>query len=353
MLRKLRNVGLSEIACTWFESYLTQRQQVVKIQDTLSSHLPLTVGVPQGSILGPVLFTLYVNDLFRVPKHCKPLGYVDDTKIFLGFPSNKLQDVISAINEDFEEILSWCCRNSLPINPDKTKLLYVGVPQLMRTLPATLPSATILGTEIKPVTVVKDLGVHIDCHLNFNEHITKTVSDCMFKLTRVNRIKHLLDRSTLIYLINAFVFCKLFYCSTVWSNTSNKNIKKLQLVQNYACRIVTGLKKYDHITEALKSLKWLNVKKKLLFNDLVMVYKCINNLTPNYLCERFKQRSEIHQRDTRQKSELTLPKCRIAAGQRAFAFRGAKSYNFLPKFIRDTDSLSGFKKKIFKNILNS
>lgn len=353
MLRKLRNVGLSEIACTWFESYLTQRQQVVKIQDTLSSPLPLTVGVPQGSILGPVLFTLYVNDLFRVPKHCKPLGYVDDTKIFLGFPSNKLQDVISAVNEDLEEILSWCCRNSLLVNPDKTKLLYVGVPQLMRTLPATLPSATILGTEIKPVTVVKDLGVHIDCHLNFNEHITKTVSDCMFKLTRVNRIKHLLDRSTLIYLINAFVFCKLFYCSTVWSNTSNKNIKKLQLVQNYACRIVTGLKKYDHITEALKSLKWLNVKKKLLFNDLVMVYKCINNLTPNYLCERFKQRSEIHQRDTRQKSELTLPKCRIAAGQRAFAFRGAKSYNFLPKFIRDTDSLSGFKKKIFKNILNS
>ena len=175
----------------------------------------------------------------------------------------------------------------------------------------------------------------------------------MFKLTRVNRIKHLLDRSTLIYLIKAFVFCKLFYCSTVWSNTSNENIKKLQLVQNYACRIVTGLKKYDHITEALKSLKWLNVKKKLLFNDLVMVYKCINNLTPNYLCERFKQRSEIHQRDTRQKSELTLPKCRIAAGQRAFAFRGAKSFNFLPKFIRDTESLSGFKRRTFKNIFNS
>ena len=343
MLRKLRNVGLSELACAWFESYLSQRHQVVKIQDTLSSPLPLTVGVPQESILGPVLFALYVNDLLRAPKHCKPIGYVDDTKIVLGFPSNKLQDVISAVNEDLKEI-------SLLINPDKTKLLYVGVPQLMRTLPATLPSATILGTEIKPVTVTKDLGVHIDCYLNFNEHITKTASDCMFKLTRVNRIKHLLYRSTLIYLIKAFVFCKLFYCSTVWSNTSNENIKKLQLVQNYACRIVTGLKKYDHITEALKSLKWLNVKKKLLFNDLVMVYKCINNLTPNYLCERFKQRSEIHQRDTRQKSELTLPKCRIAAGQRAFAFRGAKSFNFLPKFIRDTESLSGFKRRTFKNI---
>ena len=189
MLCKPRKAGVSESACAWFESYLSHRQQAVKIQDTLSSPLPLTVGVPQGSILGPVPFTLYINDLFGVPKHCKPLGYVDDTKLFLGFPSNKLRDVISAINEDLKEVLSWRCRNSLLINPDKTKLLYVGVPQLMKTLPATLPSATVLGSEIKPVTVTKDLGVHIDCYLNYNEHITKTASDCMFKLTRVNGIK--------------------------------------------------------------------------------------------------------------------------------------------------------------------
>ena len=161
-------------------------------------------------------------------------------------------DVISAVNKDLKEISIWCCRNSLLINPDKTKLLYVGVPQLMRTLPTPLPSATMLGTQIKPVTVAKDLGVYIDCHLNFNEHITKTASDCMFKLTRVNRIKHLLKK-TLIYLINAFVFSKLFYCSTVWSSTSKKNVRKLQLVQNYACRIVAGLRKYDHVSEALKS----------------------------------------------------------------------------------------------------
>jgi len=95
MLFKLCKAGVSETACAWFESYLSQRIQVVKIQNTSSHPLPVTVGVPQGSILGPVLFTLYVNDLLQVPKHCKALGYVDDTKLFLGFPSNQLHEIIS------------------------------------------------------------------------------------------------------------------------------------------------------------------------------------------------------------------------------------------------------------------
>ena len=133
------------------------------------------------------------------------------------------------------------------------------------------------------------------------------------------------------------------------THTSTENIRKLQLVQNCACRIVTGLKKYDHISEALKSRKWLNVKQKLLFNDKIMVYKCMNNLTPEYLRKRFQRRSEIHQRDTRQKNNLSLPKCRLTSGQRAFAFRGAKIFNSLPRFIRNAKSLSGFKKRIISS----
>ena len=121
-------------------------------------------------------------------------------------------------------------------------------------------------TALKPVPVVKDLGVIIDSSPTYNKHVTKTVSDCMHRLIRINRIKHLLDRKTLLLLINAFAFAfsTLFYCSTVWSNTSKTNVKKLQLVQNFAGRIILGLRKDDHISEGLKSLTWLPIADKLL-----------------------------------------------------------------------------------------
>ena len=127
----------------------------------------------------------------------------------------------------------------------------------------------------------------------FHEHIVKTVSTCMYMLSRVNRIKHLLDSRTLVLLINMFVFSRLYYCSTVWSNTAIENVKELQLIQNFACRIILGLKKYDHISEGLKSQNWLSVKDKLLLNDLVMVHKCIDEQIPSYLSRKFIQRSKI------------------------------------------------------------
>ena len=210
----------------------------------------------------------------------------------------------------------------------------------------------LLGKEVKPSTVTKDLGVHIDCHLNYNEHIAKTVSTCTYMLSHINRIKHLLDSKTLVFLMNAFIFSRLYYCSTVWSNTTKENIKKLQLIQNFACRIVLGLKKYDHITEGLKSLNWLNVNDRLLVNDLLMVHKCIHDLTPSYLTGKFVQRLKIHGRNTRGSGELDLPICRLKTGQRSFAFRGAKLYNNLPNEIKQISDVKKFKAKVCNYLLN-
>ena len=127
-----------------------------------------------------------------------------------------------------------------------------------------------MGKNIKPSTVVKDLGVWVDTAVTFDDHINKLSSSCLYKLRRINRIKHLLDSKTLKLIINALIFSRLFYCSNVWANTSSKNICKLQLIQNFACRIILGLKKFDHVSTARKSLGWLCVRQKLRLNTVTM-----------------------------------------------------------------------------------
>ena len=116
----------------------------------------------------------------------------------------------------------------------------IGTPQLLNKLPTA--SVRMLGKEITPSTVARDLGIFIDQSLTYNEHIAKTASICLHKLVQINRIKHLLEKETILLLENSFSFSKLYYCSTVWSNTNKHNINKLQLVQNFAARVVLGLK---------------------------------------------------------------------------------------------------------------
>ena len=117
LLQKLQELGISSPSLDWFHSYLTDRYQRVRIHDSVSELLPLKYGVPQGSILGPVLFTIYVNDLLSVPEHCKLACYVDDCKLYLSFPSPNINTAIANLNEDLNNICSWCCRKFFTNKP--------------------------------------------------------------------------------------------------------------------------------------------------------------------------------------------------------------------------------------------
>jgi len=132
LLSKLQSLNFFQGALDWFRSYLSDWQQCVRIGDAVSKVLPLDFGVPQGSILGPVLFTIYVNGIRSVPKRCLSVSYIDDCKLYLSFSPVELTMYISALNEDLMRISQWCCKNSLLINPDETKVLAVGVPQLLQ-----------------------------------------------------------------------------------------------------------------------------------------------------------------------------------------------------------------------------
>ena len=165
-----------------------------------------------------------------------------------------------------------------------------------------------MGKELLPVLSVRDLGMQVDATLSYDEHITNTVSACIASLSQISRVKYIFDTRTLLNIINALVFSKLYYCSSAWSNTSKKNVRKLQNVQNFAARIVSGTRKFDHVTPVLKELNWLSVSQMLLFRDGVLAFKCVKGLSPSYVSDRFTTRSMVHTRNTRNKDKLNIPR---------------------------------------------
>ena len=206
----------------------------------------------------------------------------------------------------------------------------VGTQQLLRRLPSEI-SISFLGKEITPVSSAKDLGIILDNNLTYDQHIHQLTSSCMTKLCQINRVKNSFDRDTLCTIISALVLSKLFYCSTVWSNTTATNIKKLQAVQNFACRIITKTKKFEHITPALREIKWLPVNEHLHYRDTVMTFRCMKGLAPTYLCESLRRRKSIHYHNTRNRESLDIPPSKTKSGQRRFFHRAVNIWNNLDK----------------------
>ena len=150
-------------------------------------------------------------------------------------------------------------------------------------------SPALLGKEVTPVASEKDLGVLLDSILTYmyNDHVASTVSSCMARLGQIKgRVKHAFDRNTLTIIINTLVFSKLFYCSNVWSNTTESNLNKIQAVQNFAIRIISSTKKYDHVTPILKDLRLLPVRQQLYYRHAIMAFKYMIGYAPDSLSSK-------------------------------------------------------------------
>ena len=349
LLAKLQDIGASRSAIEWFKSYLTSRYQYVRINTTLSTKLPVSSGVPQGSILGPLLFNIYVNDLPSVPENCSSQCYVDDTKLLMSFQLHDQHAAIAKMNIDLLRIWNWCFDNQLLLNPDKTKLVIFGSRQM--TAKVSDFRLFLLGKELEPVKAARDLGVTLDSNLTYNEHIVSTVSSCMSRLGQINRVKYIFDKRALIIIINALV-SKLFYCSSVWSNTTQANLDKLQAVQNFACRILCGAKKFEHITPLLKGLHWLPIRQQLYFRFAVLVFKCMTRCAPEYLTSKLVRRSAVSTRNTRNNQLLDIPLFRTASGQRTFQYRATSLWNALQPALKLSPSVTVFKRLLRQKLFN-
>ena len=213
--------------------------------------------MPQGSILGPILFNIYVNDLPSVPQCCKSKIYVDDSKLYITFPIDQYVPIVEVINKDLTKFRNWCFDNRLLLNASKTKLMLFGSRQMIAKVPNF--NLSLLGKDLVPTRCARDPGVIFDDQLTFSDHTIKTVPSCMSSLSQINRVKHAFSKELLITIIKSLVFSKIFYCSSVWSNTSATNINKLQAIKNFAARIVNNSRKFDHITPILKELIWMPI----------------------------------------------------------------------------------------------
>ena len=349
LILKLQDVGTSSHTLQWFRSYLSNRKQVVRIHSTLSEPLPVTSGVPQGSILGPVLFSIYTNDLSSIPQKCSTQSYVDDTKLITSFQLKDNLDAITDLKDDLFKIGEWCSNNLLLLNPSKSKLMIFGSRQMRAKL--QFHSLPFMGKDIMPSDTAKDLGVILDSNLTYDEHVIKTASSCMSCLGQINRVKHVFDKRTLLTIINSLVFSKLFYCSNVWANTSKCNINKLQAVQNFACRIVSGARKYDHITSIRKELNWLPVANQLYYRSAIMAFKCMTGHAPEYLSSKFLKRTEVSGRSTRNSQLLNIPLFKTASGQRTFYYRIVNLWNSLDYNLKLCDSVTVFKNHLRTKLL--
>ena len=346
LLSKLQALGIGRTALEWFRSYLTGRQQYVRIGSETSNLSPITHGFTPGSILGPALFNLYINDLPSIPESGSLESFVDDSKLYLSFPVKDAAAVVQLINEDLAKIATWCCYNGLLINPDKTKLLVIGNRQMLLRLPKDF-HVTLLGIEVTPSNPARDLGIEVDAMLSFEEHVTNTVSSCFAGLCQINRIKHLFDSKPLENVIHTLVFRRLFYCSPVGSSTSKKKKKPPNCkVSRILLQELSQARENSNTTPVLRDLNWLPVSSTLKYTVGILTFKCVNGLAPRYLCSRFVTRATVHDRNTRNKNKLDIPEYKSAAGQRSFLYRSVTMWNSLPTAITDFNNLAMFKRKL-------
>ena len=341
--------GVTGTALKWFQSYLTGRKQRVYINGISSKDFELSQGVPQGSCLGPMLFTLYASKLFEVVKSHLPNihVYADDTQLYLSFKPDggaAEADAITALQDCISDIRTWMIKDKLQLNDTKTEFLIIGTPVQLNKISAT--EIQIGSAKVSTVDSARNLGDWFDSNMNMTTHINNICQSVCYHLHNIRRIRKYLSFENRKTLVQATVLSRIDYCNSLLFGLPVVHLSKLQRLQNAAARLVCNIPKYDHITPALIRLHWLPVQFRIEFKVAMLVYKCINGTAPQYLKDLTINR-EISRYSLRSNKGILLvdnsAKAKKTLGDRAFVNAAPRVWNRLPLDIRLAISYDNFK----------
>ena len=347
LFHRLENwFGITGTALQWFRSYLQNRTQSVYCNGVCSEPCNMNFGVPQGSVLGPLLFTLYTTPLgsllsdFSIDYHF----YADDTQLFISFDDKTSSSSLENLSSCLHKTQSWMYSNKLSLNPSKTEFLLLGTPHSLDKFD-NINSVKFDNTLITQSNSARNLGILFDKTMSFTDHINNVCKISHFQIRDIRRIRDHVPKSALIPLANALVTSRLDYCNSLYNGITKTNLQKLQRIQNSIARAITKSSKYDHIKPLLKNLHWLPVEQRIMFKTGLLVYKTLQSGQPQYLNSMLnypKHRYSTRFSDTL----LEVPRTNTELGKRAFSVAGPKMWNSLPGFVRSADSLSTFKSKL-------
>ncbi len=350
LLEKMKAYRFSDNALQWFTSYMSNRKQYVKIESTSSREQVLKSGVPQGSILGPVSFLLIINDLPLQPS-LRTTSIFDDDATTSASGKTK-QEVENKLQNKSNDLNDWCVTNKMIVSIDKTKLMLLDPKQKRRLDDNTDLQVSYQGKPLKQVTSEKLLGVQIDQALSWDEQIKKQKQTILFKISLLNKIKRYLPQSTRITFHNYYIKPHFEYCNTIWSNCSKSGLDKMAKLQKRAARIILGEKfqreKTTSSAELFKKLNWITFSQNTDFRKAQLIYKSLNNLAPPYMRKMFKYIHEVVPRPLRSatNNELYIPK----AHPKSLRHSGPRTWNSLPKEIRNAKNIKEFKRLYLKHI---
>lgn len=344
LLDKLRCYGFEKCAIQWIHSYLTDRKFNVLFNGSYSDTKVLRCGVPQGSCLGPLLFSIFINDLSFILKRATIALYADDLTIFLSdYDSTRLNTVL---NNELQLIEKWNRVNKLKINVGKSKCMMLGSNHLLKDSPVL--NLSVGGLIIEQVAEAKLLGVIVDSRLTWNAHIKLILNKMGRSMATVRHCRKCIPFCIRKTLVESIVLCHLDYCSIIWASTTENNLHKLQIAQNKACRLVLNCSFRTSVRDMHNQLAWLHVRSRINYSLIKFLKNIIISKAPEIIYGRLTFFSDVHIYSTRQSSEgrFLLPVCRTNQLQRTSCYRAVVAWNSLPLFLVSESHNVSFSKRL-------